>query len=472
MYVLKNIDVLLIYPPSYFEEADTLHDYKMGGRKYGVWPPIGLLYLAGELKKNNISVGIINPFLNSWSLEKTVNEIIKINPKIVGISVTSMQTRGAVQLAKELKKIMPTIKICVGGPHISISPDFISSFSCFDFGVVGEAETTFPEVVKNVLKNNPVDKIIFADIPHNLDEISFPAWELIDPKEYYGFQEKTAPLISVRGCPFNCIFCSRVAVSDRVRYRSAKLIVDEIEKLINQYDNFVFLDDTFTINKKHTGEICNEIIRRNLKIKWACNTRANLLDYNLLKLMKKSGCTLVLFGIETGNEEFRNKVVKKMIKNSDIESAVKNCKKLGITVGGYLMLGFPGETKEYMQETVDFPTKHDLDIMSIHATTIYPGSSIAAIYEKENNISLKEMWNQYAAGKIKIEDITLVYVPKGMTMEDIKRFRKKAYLKFYFRPKTIWYWLKKDLFSMKNLVRDFLTALTLLKYGKTSKDLK
>lgn len=470
---MKELDVLLVYPPSYFEKVDSLHNYRVGSKKHGIWPPIGLLYLAGELKKNNISVELINPFLNDLSLEQTMEKIVELKPKIVGISVTSMQTRGAVQLARKIKEELPDVKICVGGTHISVDFNFIKEFDCFDFSIAGESEITFTKVVKKVLNDEEIDRTIIAETPSDLNELSFPAWELIDPEEYFKGQERIAPLISTRGCPFSCIFCSRVAVSDRVRYRSAELMVDEIEKLKDTYEgNFVFLDDTFTIKRKHIEEICLEIIKRNLKIKWSCNTRANLVDYNLLKLMKESGCNLVLFGIETGNEKFRNDIVKKKILNSDIENAIQSCKKSGITVGGYFMLGFPGETVELMEETANFPVKYNLDIMSIHTTTIYPGSALAKIFEDKQKISLIDKWRQYADGKISVEDVSLIYIPDGMKFDDIRRVRRKAYIKFYFRPRIIWYWLKRDIFSIRNLIRNFSTAFMLLKYGKTSKDFK
>ena len=467
----KKLDVLLFSPPNYFEEDKGFRSSKINFEIIGTQVK-GLLYLAGELLENKINVKILNPLLDGTNINKTVNRIISMQPKILGISVTSMQVRGAVQLASNIKKLSPEIKICVGGPHISIDPSFVSEFSCFDFGIAGEAEITFPEIVKRVLKNEIIEKVIFAEIPIYLDKIAFPAWDLIDLKEYFPFSEKIATLVSTRGCPFSCIFCSRVAISDRVRHNSPKKILEEIKFLKDKFDSFTFVDDTFTIHRKHTEQLCNEIIKSNFKIKWSCNTRANLVDFELLKLMGKAGCNLILFGIESGNQDFRNTVLKKNILDSDIIQAVKDCKKIGITVGGYFMLGFPGETKKIMRETINFPVLHDFDIMTIHATTIYPGTSLAKIYEKDNNISLKERWNQYARGEKSIEDVSLIYIPKGITMDDIKRYRRNAFLKFYFRPKIIWFWFKKHFFHPKNLFQDFRYVLTLLKYGKTSRDYK
>jgi anaerobic magnesium-protoporphyrin IX monomethyl ester cyclase len=467
----KKLDVLLFSPPNYFEDDKSIRNFKIDSKIAGIAVK-GLLYLAGELIKNEISVKILNPLLDGTNIDNTVKRIIGMQPEILGISVTSLQIRGAVQLASTIKKISTKIKICVGGPHVSIDPAFVSDFNCFDFGIAGEAEITFPKIVKRVLNNEKIEKVIFAETPLELDRIAFPAWDLIDPKESFPLSEKIATLVSTRGCPFNCIFCSRVVISDQVRHHSPKWIVEEIKFLKDKYDSFAFIDDTFTIHRNHAEELCNEIINSNLKIKWSCNTRANLIDFELLKLMKNAGCNLIFLGIETGNENFRSKVLKKRILDSDIIKAVKDCKKIGITVGGYFMLGFPGETKKYMQETVNFPIVHNFDAMSIHATTIYPGTSLEKIYEKENKTSLKEKWNQYARGEKSIGEVSLIYIPLGMTMDDIKRYRKEAYLKFYFRPRIIWYWLKKHFFHPRNLLKDFYYVLSLLKHGKTSRDFK
>ena len=277
----KKLDVLLFSPPNYFEEDKGFRNFNIDSKIVGIAVK-GLLYLAGELIKNKINVKILNPLLDSANIDKTAKRIISMQPEILGISVTSLQTRGAVQLASAIKKISPEIKICVGGPHISIDPSFVSDFNCFDFGIAGEAEITFPKIVKRVLNNEKIEKVIFAEIPLNLDQIAFPAWDLINPKEWFPLSEKSAVLVSTRGCPFNCIFCSRVAISDRVRHHSPKWILEEIKFLKDKYDSFAFIDDTFTIHRNHAEELCNEIINSNFKIKWSCNTRANLVDFELL----------------------------------------------------------------------------------------------------------------------------------------------------------------------------------------------
>lgn len=475
---MSMVDVVLVYPPSVFEENLTaegkLHRYRVGNKKLGAWPPLGLMYLSAVLKKEGISCKIINPFVQSLSLKTTVKDIAALNPKIVGISVTTLQIRGAVQLARALKKIFGRkIFIVVGGPHISIDPDFVRTFTCFDCGISGEAELTFPKIVKKVLKKKKVDRIIKSDLPLNLDALPFPDRKQIKIDDYFEVENPTATMITSRGCPYNCLFCSRVAISDKVRFLNPKLVVDEIELIKEQYKhNFTFLDDTFTLSRTHTMALCREMIRRKVNINWSCNTRANLLDTQLVRLMKKAGCNLILIGIESGNENFRNQVVAKNILDKDIFKAVRICRQAGITVGGYFMLGFPGESKNMLWETASAPKKFNLDIMSIHATTIYPGSQLFQTANRESGTNALKLWYEYARGKRKLEDLPLVYIPKGIEFSEIEKARRFAYFKFYFRPQFILRQIWHDLRSFKDLKRDILQGLMLLRFGKTSKDLK
>lgn len=474
----KKTDVLLVYPPSIFEDELTaegkLHRYQIGNKKLGTWPPLGLMYLAASLEKNGISCEIINPFVEGLNLRETITTVKKFSPRIVGIAVTTLQVRGAVQLAQAIKKKFgKEVVVVVGGPHVSIDPDFVKKFDCFDSGLVGEGEITFPRVVKNVLRGKKVKKVVIGELPPNLDDIPFPARDKIKIPDYFETESPSATMMTLRGCPFKCLFCSKVAISNRVRYHDPKLVVDEMERIKDDYDgNFVFLDDTFTLIRDHTMALCQEIIDRGLKVKWSCNTRASLLDEELVKKMKEAGCGLILIGVESGDEDLRNKVLNKRITDKDIKKAVKLCKKAGIMIGGYFMLGFPGETKEQLWKTANAPKKFDLDIMSIHATTIYPGSDLFAFAEKEKKEDYLKLWYLYADGQKKLEELPLVYIPKGIDFSEIEKARRWAYFKFYFRPSFIIKQVIRDLRSFKDFKRDVLQAMMLLRFGKTSKDLK
>jgi len=469
------LDVILVYPPSIFNKnLEGMKDYKVANKKIGVWPPLGLHSLATCLHQEGISARVLDAFTHGYSIQQLIECFREYQPKIIGISLTTLQTRATVQLAEAIKKeFNSSIKVIAGGPHISVDPGFVEEFQCFDTGIIGEAEITFPKVVKNILAGERIKGIYHAEIPKNLDELPEIDRSDVKLKDYFDFEKPVASMFTSRGCPFQCIFCSRVAVSDRVRLRNPLKVVDEIESLKDEYkNNFIFTDDTFTISKTNTLQICEEIIKRGLKIKWLCNTRANLLDEELLSAMKRSGCHSILIGVESGNEEFRNKVVKKNISDQSIRDVVSWCKKLKMTIGGYFMLGFPGENKKLIQETVNFPKKFKLDIMSIHLITVYPGSGLAKIMEKEKKINVIQEWRRYARGEVSFDELPVLYIPKDLTLLDLQKARREAYMKFYFRPEFIFKKLWSDLTSWNNLKIDILTAYMLLRYGHTSKDLK
>lgn len=472
-------DVALIYPPSCFidnkTDDDLLKNYNVGKTKIGVWPPLGLLYIATSLKKESISVDFIDAFVHDMSLDEVISRLEEKRPKVVGISVTTMHVRAAVQIAGKVReKFGDSVYIAVGGPHISIDPGFVSRFNCFDFGISGEGEITFPKVVKAILGGAKPEKFYTGELPEDLDAVPLPSREMTDILDYFPSEDPYITISTMRGCPYRCIFCSRVAVSDKVRHRTASKVVDEIELLMEQYgiNSFVFLDDTFTLKRAHTLELCREIIARGLKIKWSCNTRANTVDRDLLAHMKEAGCQLILIGVESGDERFRNEVVNKKITNQDISRMRQWCRELKIPLGCYLMLGFPGETMEEIGKTVRFAKDYDMDLMSIHTTTVYPGSRLHDLLAEEGKVDVIGQWDRYARGEMGMDDLSLMYIPEGLTLKDLQRARKRAYLKFYFRPKIIAKQAMADITSIKNLKRDALVALNLLVHGRTSKDYK
>lgn len=471
---MNKVDVVLIYPPTEFVEnsEQDLHSYRINNKKVGVWPPLGLLYLSAVLERKNISSQVIDAFVLGLSLEETVSKVAQYSPKIVGISITTLQIRGAVQLGEAIKRKFKNIKIIVGGPHISVDKNFVRKFKCFDVGITGEAEVSFPKIVENILSKKKVPRIVNGELPLDLDTLPFPSREKIIIKDYFDLEKPMATIVTSRGCPYKCLFCSRVAISDRVRFRSPKLVVDEIESLKNDYKDITFLDDTFTLKKSHTMALCEEMVKRKLKMRWTCNTRANLLDEELVLKMKQAGCDMILIGVESGDEKLRNDIIHKKITDEEIKIAVAVCKKAKVTIGGYFMLGFPKENQCQMNKTVNYPRKYNLDIMSIHATTIYPGSELFDLAQKESRQNYLDLWYKYARGEKKLDDLPLVYIPDGMEFSDIEKARKKAYFIFYARPSFIIKQIIKDLKSFEDFKRDFFQAIRIFRFGKTSKDLK
>lgn len=458
----KTVEVLLINPPYFFSPDGSYQPNK------GFWKPLGILYLASLLISNKVTVEVMDLMPRESNLKEIVRLIRKKKPRIIGITATTPQIRGLVQLGQVIKeKFGQQVFLLAGGPHVSCDPGFIKAFPFFDAVFVGEGEITFPQVVKKILSRKKVARVISGIPEMDLDKLPFPDRKLLCDIDYaegpYGKDYVT--IHTTRGCPFRCIYCSSpVEQISRVRYRSPENVVDEIEGCLKKYGTkfVIFTDDTFTLKKDRVEEICRLIIKRNLNFSWNCETRANLIDKKLLNLMKQAGCKEIFFGVESGSDRIRNEIINKRIKNRDLYRAFKMCRQLGIVTNAFLMAGFPTETKKELKETADFCFKVEPDVIGIHITGILPGSPIFNLAVKEGKIRA-DVWHKYARFEIKDQP---VYVPEGMTLADLEDFQKQLYRKFYFRPKWLLRRLTLSLRSWYQFKTDFKIAFQLLTRGK------
>ncbi len=458
------MDVLLINPKNIYEEETKKLRINVA---LGLYPPLGILYLASVLETNGISVKIVDSIASDYSLEQTVEIIKKINPKILGITATTPQIRGAVQIAEEIKKKFKNIVVAIGGAHISADKDFIKRFKCFDFSVSGEGELVFLEGVKKILKGVKIRGNFQGQRIENLDKIPFPARHLVNKNEYFiePYGSSIATIHTTRGCPFNCVFCSKPVTCRTTRFRSPKNVVDEIESCVkkDKVKMILFTDDTFTLNPKRTEEICRGILRRKIKLDWYCETRANLVDKKLLELMYKSGCREISFGVEVGNERLRLEVVRKGVTDNELIKAFDLCRKIGIKTPAFCMLGFPGETKENIYETYKLCLRLKPTIMGFHLITPMPGADIFYQAIEEKKIAV-DIWDQYAKGLTKDQP---AYIPDGMSLEELKGIQKDVYHKYYFRPEYLFSRLIWDIQSIRMMRLDFMMMLNLLFQSKT-----
>lgn len=444
--------VVLIHAPVNFDFENPEGDQTSA-------PPIGLLYIASYLEKNGISVAIYDPIPQKLDLVRIINKLKKDKPKLVGISAVTFGARTAVQIAKAIKEEFgKEIVIGLGGMHISTDPTFIKRFPYFDFGIVGEGEIEMTKIAKKVLAGGKISGLYKAELIKNLDDLPFPAIHLIDLKDYYfphGGMRGKLPLtmISSRGCPFNCTFCSKPINRGNYRVRSGKNIVDEMEKYYDLCSgSYSFVCDTMTLFREKTLEMCNEIIKRGLKVKWMANTRVDRVDEEMIKKMAQAGCTDLFFGIESGNERIRNKVIKKNITDEQVKNAARWCWEYGIQSSVYMMLGFPTETKKEIEDTINFPIQAGVDFIGVHITWPQPGSVLYDEAIKEGVIR-KTVVDDFVNGKYgsSLSDFWPVYIPKGLTYKDLVEAKKKAYRKFYLRPswilrRIIWYFKTPEKF--------------------------
>lgn len=382
--------VLLIAPP--LQIAKEMEEFAR------VYYPTGLAYIASNLEKNNFKVSIIDALAQGWdtkieegqytimglSKEKLKELIKKENPDFCGISAMfTSQCDQAHKVAKIVKELYPNIKVALGGPHASAAAADVLKDINIDFVILGEGEVTLLNLLKNIKhpekvkglaykKNNKINFTKPAEFINDLDSLPFPAYHLLDMQNYFdagakgfsarryvGSSEPWATIVTSRGCPFDCIFCSiHNTMGYKWRARSPKNVVDEIEYLYNQYKvrTFFFEDDNFTLDLVRAKEILKEIKKRNLNINWQApnGIRADLLDEELVSLIKETNCTRVRVAIEHGDQEFLNNVVNKKLDLQKLKEGVKLLRKYKLDVDGFFIVGIPGETDETMKNSINF----------------------------------------------------------------------------------------------------------------------
>ena len=383
----------------------------MGKRKDigGKHHPLGLLYIASVLLENNHEVQICDELVGQVPEEY----ISSFRPDYLGVSVRTPAFNRAIQIAKAAKSL--GIKVILGGPHVSALPEeSILASEYVDGVIVNEGEYTFLDLVNNpdwsnvnglvykngsgVIKNPPSEKII------DLNSLPFPARQLLDEKLYtgtpeYGFlvpsNQKFWTICSSRGCPYNCTYCSSSNIfGKKYRFRSAINIFNEI---LQGYKlgvtNFLFIDDSFGLNREITSELCNLIIENNLNIRWCCQTRVNL-PVETIKIMKAAGCSLISFGVESGSDKILENI-KKGITKDIIRKGIENAKKAGLLVKAYFIIGLPGEGKKEFKESLNFAKSLDIDYLWLSSIRILPGSELWN--EKMQNADYKNInWEDYS----------------------------------------------------------------------------
>ncbi len=438
--------IVLVNPPISLEERYG----SLSGAGSNL-PSIGILGLASVASKAGHRVKVVEAASSGLSYEESLAQILEFKPDIVGLTAVTSSILKASKLSQLIKESRPETKIIIGGPHITAVPEeTMSRFPEFDVAAIGEGENTIKEVV-SCLENNgqlrEVPGILFREndqfvktepraLIKDLDELPFPAWDMIDnfPWGYKpaAFKCKRLPatyIISARGCPHLCIFCDTSVFSRQYRAFSAEYIIEMIKHLKTNYGirEIIFEDDTFVIFKKRLVQLCETIIKEKLNITWSCNGRAKSVKPDILKLMKKAGCWQIAYGIESGDPGILD-FSRKRTKIEDMRKALQWSHEAGILTKGFFILGFPMETEETLRRTIDFAKNVYLDDISVSQMTPFPGSEMYEIGEKYGSIN--KSWE-------KMNLLDVVFVPHGLTKEKLDGYQKSFLKEFYLRPGVI-----------------------------------
>ena len=443
--------ILLVNPP-------IPHEIELYSTAGIVAPPMGLTYLAAVLEKYGYHVEILDAPVLSLSHEQIEEEIKKREPDIVGITATTAMINSALQVAKTAKTVLPESIVVLGGIHVTFSYESTMRENPFvDIACIGEGEYTLLELVqtlekegdlKNVKgivyrKNGELVKNQPRPLIENLDELPFPARHLLPMHKYKAFGENMilGTILTSRGCPFNCIFCSSsLLFGKKFRARSPKNVVDEVEQFQEAYKTryVEFVDDTFTFDRKRAEAICKEIIDRKLDTRWVCSCRVDLIDKELMQTLKKAGCVMIYFGVESGVQRIIN-LMRKGIKLEQAERVMKWAREVGIETVASFVFGIPGETWEDAMQTIKFAKKLNPDYVQFSIATPFPGTELYQIAKREG-LLLTEDWSKYTVLKP-------VMRTKELSVEQLQRLIKKAYFSFYLRPSVVFRYLKKGHFK-------------------------
>lgn len=442
-------------------------------------PPLGLAYIAAVLEQDKHVVKIIDCSVlfakEGYNKRNLEQDIRNFNPTIVGLTATSPQIESAKEIIDSAKRILPECLTFLGGPHVTALPQVLRDIKSLDYGIYGEGEILFRDMVRKIEKREKIEnspgliwkdkkkiKIKKGNYIENLDELPMPARHLL-PMQYYrpspaNYRRLPATtIITSRGCPFQCIFCHKPIFGYRLRAHSPKRVVDEIEYLMRQYEikDIQIFDDTFTLNKKRTEEICAEILKRKLDIVWNCMTRMDAIDERLLRLMHKAGCYEVGYGIESGTERIL-KLINKNVTKETIRNACKSAKKAGIDVRGFFMIGFPTETREEILETIKFAKKLDVDVAQFMVVTPYPDTKLWELCEEHGKINVGD-WSNFTFYSPAHEPFTSNTLNSG----EINKLYRMAFKKYYLRISYIIKQLLK-IRSFLDIHRNFLAAKAVL----------
>lgn len=411
-----------------------------------ILPPLGLAYLAAALEKKGLGVTILDANAQHLTPAQTARKALAQKPTLIGLSAVTNTIKEAWAIARLIKK-KKDISLVLGGVHPTILPQESLKKNFVDLVIRGEAEISLTQLAsgkpktkiaglsfkkgKKIIHNPP------APLIKNLDSLPFPARHLLPMAKYTTIGAKQTPyatLISSRGCPYHCSFCSvQLIAGSRWRFRSPKNVLAEIDDLVKDYGvrEINILDDNFTLDPARVEKICRLLIKRNydLVLKNGNGVRIDSLTYPLLALMKKAGWYLLAFGIESGDQAILDKN-NKGLKLTKVRQVINWCQKIGLQTEGFFIIGLPGETPASIKKTINFAKSLALDEAQFNILTPFIGTQARKLIQKEGRI-LSNDWKAYSAW------LAPVFELKGLSPQMMLKKQKQAYQQFYFRPRTI-----------------------------------
>jgi len=416
---------------------------------------MGLALIAAVLEKEGHQVTVVDANVLGLQPEEIVYRVTDAD--VVGLTAMTPTVNTAASIAHYIKQANSNSTVILGGAHAILLPEeTLATIPEVDVIVRGEGEETIIDLLRALEHKQPLSKIqgisyrqdgkvISTDARSaivDLDSLPFLAYHLLPMRGYrphppHGRALPFAAIITSRGCPYRCSYCSKPVFGDNYRGQSSKRVVDEIAYHKRKFGikEFAFYDDVFTLDKQRAYAIADEIIERGLKIDWTCETRVNLVDKELLRYLKQAGCYSIAYGIESGSQEIVN-TLNKDITLEQAEEAVSLSREVGLQTIGYFMIGSPGESPETIRQTIQFAKNLKLDFAQFSITIPLPGAKLYKLYidgRKGESIP----WESFVYADFK-KSITPIFESNQLNKDDIQKWIKRAYKEFYLRPSYIW----------------------------------
>ncbi len=468
-------------------------------------PHLGIAYLAAMSERRGDEVRVFDQDIEEVRLAEFVREY---QPEIVGITSNTPQVKQGWLCAREVKAVLPETLVVQGGPHVSALPEESAARPEIDIVARGEGEETWVDLCNTLERAkaanprfrlsdlfDPGSKILAnvlgisyqttdGKIRHtherpavsNLDSLPFPAYKYFKMDRYSSLQPaidaiergKSFSMMTSRGCPYRCTFCSQSVMAEKWRARSPESVVAEWRHLVEDWgaQEIGILDDSANIDRKRLRALCELLIKEGLnRVPWILinGIRANLADEDLLRLMKQAGCKRVAFGVETGDEEILESIDKR-VTHDQIRAAFKNAKKVGLETVGFFIIGLPGDNEETMEKTIRFACELDPLVANFSMLTPYPGTKVWEQVHRNGGRMLVKDWQDYVffEGKARYE--------MGETTAELQERKwKEAYRRFYLRPHRIAQTLMRGS-TWKHFPRTLSMALKIVLPKKTKSE--
>jgi anaerobic magnesium-protoporphyrin IX monomethyl ester cyclase len=414
-----------------------------------MYPPIGLICMATALKRANYNVEALDSNVRGETMEELAKRCE--GARVVGISLLVANLRSVAQLVELMKG--RGYEIVVGGPHPSVDPEVVAKLG-LRYGISGEGEVAFtklcdalirgegkPEDIPGIIITNPDGETVYTRHPELLEDLDdwLPDREILRSPAYkLPFVGQIEVALSSRGCPYACPFCycssaSPNSMFNKSRWVSIDTMLADLRDAVQTYQPgyIEMIDETFTVDRGYVTQLCEGIIDQGIKFSWGAKTRVDLIDEDLLALMRRAGLRKIGFGLESGVYDLRRDMTKDF-SNERVKQIFDACRRLGIDTGCTIVFGHPKETRSDMQTSVDFVKHIRADYAEFHIMVLIPNTKNFYLAVKEGKVK-PDVFDRFMRGECGYPE----YAPGDLTTDDMRRIRHQAVHDFYFRPSYI-----------------------------------